>query len=1565
MDTQKLCQTCGTPLAADAPQGLCPACLMKVAIASGTDLGGQTPRFTPPTVAELAPKFPQLEILEFIGQGGMGAVYKARQKELDRVVALKILPPDIGHDAAFAERFTREAKALAKLNHPGIVTIHDFGRVDHASATGPAPAASRLYYFLMEFVDGVNLRQLLAASRVSPREALAIVPQICDALQFAHDQGIVHRDIKPENILLDRRGRVKVADFGLAKIMGNDGGASVPASRPLPAGDSLNPSLAPIGGEGQGEGATVLTDASKVMGTPQYMSPEQIQAPGEVDHRADIYALGVVFYQMLTGELPGKKLEAPSRKVRIDVRLDEIVLRALEKNPALRYQQVSEVKTLVETIVATPPGSSGRESAQTENPEIGNRQSEITSRFSRTAIMGACLMVLPCFTIIIGLALTGPVNPSDRVMVYILGYCRLLSIFIAIPSTTILGWVAVSQIRRSAGKLHGLWLAVFDGLLFPLLALDALVIVPIVFHVSRILANHNPQIPTMIPLVTLLMWVVAIALMVIGNVFIIRRVWRAVNNAPKTDALPAIESWLALMDKGDYAGTWQTASPGFRMVVSEAEWASKCVKARKPLGNVLARQLKTSGGTVFGRIFKAQFATRFDGGFDAVETVQFSRQPDGSWQAITYIVRIGTDLARDWKKVFWIMLAVLLLVTFASALGPVINQMVNRSRHSSATQNLSSVPVSGRVITGPAFVAHLKQAEVELVAIGNLPWNDPVCWLPNGEVSRKLFPSDGITMNQWAEHMVIKKFAFRVHNESTNGASYPVCRVDQESGASTASTAMPAWGLLQLIVCPSNAWTANVSLGLANGAWETATTLRAGLGGGASANGDWSATCEAVSGKNGDVAINCLYTKSEDWESRMVCVDAEGKIKVIPENSSHASSLPTTGGLLLISSNEFAHIKEFQLQRRKYQWAGFRNVSLQPGHRTTVTVQDNLAQPASTLIESADSPQPLAPLPNAPTVVLSQSEFLGKFHANEIAHATVKLDGPGSSLTPVMGTYFKMDDQGKVTKAEVPFVAPNVFLTPKTLDELLASGKIEVNPRNAMWPNLVWGVAPFMILGVGFLVIVGLIIYLVWRAVNRDAATVPPPAAPPNLSATAKPLAFAGWLTSPLSTPEVREISAHLTKEERNESMLYGWLWGLWVVTATFGNMWLIRSFPAPGCWIVAAIITLLFLATLPTWFRMQRRFLYSTAWARAQGYDAATINLFAFARINLWRVLAFAGMTILLAYGMNRAVTYLSGVDELSLSLKETAARTKEQMARLAAQKNTRSLALPAVKTVVLARATNQLVGTSDVIRTVTAWTDTTLQPGETLSALVKLGDGQLIDQSSQLFVNWAPDKFGTSCAFTWWFGNPNFARQFGLAEADAAVGQLNNLSGKPVGLVCGNPLKLFSVTNGSGEMMAGYIEFKRTLPEPSVSDAKPQAIVHIRRFTAFSPTLNYDVKLPPGYALRATANQGRVYTQIAKMPPTIGEYRSSWSDISVPKPLFLKPGQSPQFQLPPPPRFPTPAEREAQRAALEAQFQALQDLGPIPVVLGEPKLMFSTTNAAGEVYQGFLELVGADSLQ
>jgi serine/threonine protein kinase/HEAT repeat protein len=310
------CPHCGQKAPAGALAGLCPACLLRQGAAGDTVFPG---KFTPPEPKELAEHFPQLEILGLIGSGGMGAVYRARQRGLDRIVALKILPPGIGDRPGFAERFTREAQALAKLNHPGIVTIHDTGR------------ANGLYFLLMEHVDGVNLRQLIERGRISPREALAIVPMVCDALQYAHDEGIVHRDIKPENILMDRQGRVKVADFGLAKLVGEE-------ETGIPVGRGF---------------FTDVTAAGELMGTPQYMAPEQIERPGEVDHRADIYSLGVVLYQMLTGELPTGEFEPPSRKVNVDVRLDEVFLRALQRDPERRYQNAGMVGQSVETILST------------------------------------------------------------------------------------------------------------------------------------------------------------------------------------------------------------------------------------------------------------------------------------------------------------------------------------------------------------------------------------------------------------------------------------------------------------------------------------------------------------------------------------------------------------------------------------------------------------------------------------------------------------------------------------------------------------------------------------------------------------------------------------------------------------------------------------------------------------------------------------------------------------------------------------------------------------------------------------------------------------------------------------------------------------------------------------------------------------------------------------------------------------------------------------------------------------------------------------------------------------
>jgi serine/threonine protein kinase len=312
------CPGCQAEVTADAPQGLCPACLLQRIIEArdGAEepVAGPTPpaSFVPPAPAELARHFPQLAMLALLGQGGMGAVYKARQTKLDRLVAVKILPPEVARDPAFAERFLREARSLARLNHPHIVTVHDFGDVNG------------LYYFTMEYVDGHNLRDLLQAGPLPAAQALAIVPQLCDALQYAHDEGLVHRDIKPENILLDKKGRVKIADFGLARLVG------------------LTPTY------------LTLTGTHEVMGTLLYMAPEQMKRTHTVDHRADIYSLGVVLYEMLTGELPLGRFAPPSHKAAVNERVDQVVLRALAREPAERYQDAGAFKQDVLAALAAP-----------------------------------------------------------------------------------------------------------------------------------------------------------------------------------------------------------------------------------------------------------------------------------------------------------------------------------------------------------------------------------------------------------------------------------------------------------------------------------------------------------------------------------------------------------------------------------------------------------------------------------------------------------------------------------------------------------------------------------------------------------------------------------------------------------------------------------------------------------------------------------------------------------------------------------------------------------------------------------------------------------------------------------------------------------------------------------------------------------------------------------------------------------------------------------------------------------------------------------------------------------
>lgn len=342
------CPRCHSPIPERAPGGLCPRCLLDGASAP-TDAGLGPQAWRTPTLAEIASAFPDLEVLGHLGSGGMGCVYRVRERDSGRISALKVLPRELAADPAFVERFEREARTLARLRHPHIVGVHGFGQ------------AGGFCFLLMEFVDGANLRQALRSGRFTPHQALALIPPLCEALQAAHAQGVLHRDIKPENLLLDAEGRVKIADFGIAKLLE----------------DPATPST----------GAYTLTRTGARVGTPHYMAPEQVETPEQVDHRADIYSLGVVFYELLTGELPLGRFPAPSIKAGLDARVDDIVFRALAKERELRQQSADQVKAEVE-------GLGGTEHEQRNKP---SKRVPVWSRFgpwTRSRVVGAVAVAL-------------------------------------------------------------------------------------------------------------------------------------------------------------------------------------------------------------------------------------------------------------------------------------------------------------------------------------------------------------------------------------------------------------------------------------------------------------------------------------------------------------------------------------------------------------------------------------------------------------------------------------------------------------------------------------------------------------------------------------------------------------------------------------------------------------------------------------------------------------------------------------------------------------------------------------------------------------------------------------------------------------------------------------------------------------------------------------------------------------------------------------------------------------------------------------------------------------------
>ncbi len=269
-----------------------------------------------PETAEAARLFPGYEVLRLLGRGGMGAVYQARQIELDRLVAIKLLPLEISVDKDFADRFRREARAMAKLNHPHIITVFDFGQTSDGHL-----------FFAMEFVEGANLHDVIHGPGLAPDQALSIAAQVCTALAYAHGKGVVHRDIKPANVMIGTDGQVKVADFGLARL--------------------TDTSATDFG----------HTMTGTVMGTPDYMAPEQKRGMN-VDHRADIYSLGVMLYEMLCRETPQGAFELPSHRTGCDPRLDAIVLKAMQQTPDRRYQSTQEMKADVESARSPLPAAS-------------------------------------------------------------------------------------------------------------------------------------------------------------------------------------------------------------------------------------------------------------------------------------------------------------------------------------------------------------------------------------------------------------------------------------------------------------------------------------------------------------------------------------------------------------------------------------------------------------------------------------------------------------------------------------------------------------------------------------------------------------------------------------------------------------------------------------------------------------------------------------------------------------------------------------------------------------------------------------------------------------------------------------------------------------------------------------------------------------------------------------------------------------------------------------------------------------------------------------------------------
>ena len=304
-------------------------------------------------------KIGHFKILSKIGKGGMGDIFKALQEPLNRIVALKVLPPQLSRDDEFAKRFEIEAKAISLLQHQNIVSIYEYGEEDG------------LRYFAMQFVDGTDLGRYIADNKMLPvQEIIDLAKQICRGLRYAHANNIIHRDIKPQNILLEKNGEVRISDFGIAKIFASTG----------------------------------ITMTGSAVGTPEYMSPEQAQGK-KLDVQTDIYSLGILMYEMLTRRPPFMgnnpmavaykqvhELPVPPSARRKDTpkRLELIILKAMKKDKRDRYATIEDMLDHLDSVdlgekVDRGSVSTGLPKRKTDKQDIDDNDRRITDRRNRWA----------------------------------------------------------------------------------------------------------------------------------------------------------------------------------------------------------------------------------------------------------------------------------------------------------------------------------------------------------------------------------------------------------------------------------------------------------------------------------------------------------------------------------------------------------------------------------------------------------------------------------------------------------------------------------------------------------------------------------------------------------------------------------------------------------------------------------------------------------------------------------------------------------------------------------------------------------------------------------------------------------------------------------------------------------------------------------------------------------------------------------------------------------------------------------------------------------------------------